>query len=158
MNLMKNRFSSQPSPHPLRLPDLTRKLHRRKRGRWLCGGLAAVAACPAGAMDEIAAAPLAGVSLEELMNVRVTTVSREESTVGLSPAAVFVITPEMIRRSGATTFAEILRMVPGMNVARIDASKWAVSAGGFTERFGNKLLVQVDGRTAYKNSMVKWEF
>ena len=109
-------------------------------------------------MDEIAAAPLAGVSLEELMNVRVTTVSREESTVGLSPAAVFVITPEMIRRSGATTFAEILRMVPGMNVARIDASKWAVSARGFTERFGNKLLVPVDGRTVYKNSMVKWEF
>lgn len=92
---------------------------------------------------------LAGVTIEELMNVRVTTVTRGEGTVGNSPAAVFVITPEMIRRSGATTFPEVLRMVPGMNVARIDANKWAVSARGFNERFGTKLLVQVDGRAVY---------
>src|SRR5262245_57316491 len=72
--------------------------------------------------EEIAAAAsLAGASLEELMNVRVTTVSREESTVGESPAAVFVITPEMIARSGATSIPEALRMVPGLQVASVDS-------------------------------------
>ena len=111
------------------------------------------------AEDPIGAHTLADRSIEELMNVRVTTVSRSASTVGQSPAAVFVITQEMIRRSGATTFPEILRMVPGMNVARIDANKWAVSARGFNERFGNKLLVQVDGRTVYNPvfSGVYWD-
>ena len=89
------------------------------------------------------------LSVDELLNVRVTTVSREESTVGHSAAAVFVINPEQIRRSGAQSIPELLRMVPGMNVARIDNNKWAVSARGFNERFANKLLVQVDGRTVY---------
>ncbi len=97
--------------------------------------------------------------MRELMNVRVTTVSRGESTVGQSAAAVFIITPEMIRRTGATTIPEILRMVPGMNVARIDSNKWAVSARGFNDRFGTKLLVQVDGRTVYNPifSGVYWD-
>ncbi len=100
-----------------------------------------------------------GESLEELLNVRVTTVSREESTVGQSSAAVFVVTPEMIARSGATTFPEILRMVPGLEVAHIDSSKWAVSARGFAERFAGKMLVQVDGRTVYTpiNAGVYWD-
>ena len=101
------------------------------------------------AVDEVAAGSLAGASIEELMDVRVTTVSREESTVGHSPAAVFVITPEMIRRSGATVIPELFRMVPGMDVARIDGNKWAVSARGFNGRFANKLLVQIDGRSVY---------
>ncbi len=91
--------------------------------------------------------------------MRVTTVSRGESTVGQSAAAVFVITPEMIRRTGATTFPEILRMVPGMDVARIDSNKWAVSARGFNDRFASKLLVQVDGRAVYNPifSGVLWD-
>jgi iron complex outermembrane recepter protein len=55
----------------------------------------------------------------------------------------------MIRRSGATALPELFRMVPGMNVARIDGNKWAVSARGFNQRFQDKLLVQVDGRTVY---------
>ena len=79
----------------------------------------------------------------------VTTVSRQESTVGKSPAAVFVITNDMIRRTGATTIPEALRMVPGMNVARIDNANSAVSARGFQDRFANKLLIQIDGRTVY---------
>ena len=79
----------------------------------------------------------------------VSTVSRQESTVGHSPAAVFVVTNEMIRRSGATTIAEVLRRVPGLNVARIDNANWAISARGFQDRFANKLLVQIDGRTVY---------
>lgn len=84
-----------------------------------------------------------------LMDVEVESASRRESTLGQTPAAVFVITPEMIRRSGATVIPELLRMVPGMDVARIDGNKWAVSARGFNDRFANKLLVQIDGRTLY---------
>lgn len=99
------------------------------------------------------------LSLEELMKIKVTTVSRTESTVGRSPAAVFVITREMIRRSGATVLPELFRMVPGMDVARIDGNKWAVSVRGFNQRFGDKLLVQVDGRTVYNPlfSGVYWD-
>lgn len=92
---------------------------------------------------------LAPLGLEKLMEIEVTTVTRTESTVGQSAAAVFVITQEDIRRSGATTIAELLRRVPGMTVTRMDANKWAISSRGFTERFGNKLLVQIDGRTVY---------
>jgi iron complex outermembrane receptor protein len=105
--------------------------------------------------NEAAGAPqivvedLKRLSLEELANLRVTTVSRQESTVGRSPAAIHVITQEDIRRSGATTIAELFRRVPGLSVARVDANKWAVSARGFNDRFANKLLVQIDGRTVY---------
>ena len=79
----------------------------------------------------------------------VTTVTRQESNVGRSPAAVYVITSEMIRRSGARTLPDILRLVPGFHVARMDANKWAISCRGFTDRFADKLLVQIDGRTVY---------
>ncbi len=79
----------------------------------------------------------------------VTTVDRQERTVGRSPAAIFVITPEMIKRSGARNVPEVLRMVPGIDVARVDASTWAISVRGFNNRFANKLLVQIDGRVVY---------
>lgn len=111
------------------------------------------------AMPEPSAAGIEDLSLEELMNVRVTTVSRQESTVGSSPAAVFVVTQEMIRRSGATSIPELFRMVPGMEVARIDSNKWAISIRGFNNRLANKLLVQIDGRTVYNPiySGVYWD-
>ena len=92
---------------------------------------------------------LAPLGLEKLMDLEVTSVTRGEGTVGESAAAVSVITQEDIRRSGATTIAELFRRVPGMNVARIDNNKWAISARGFNDRFSNKLLVQQDGRTIY---------
>lgn len=101
---------------------------------------------------------LLDLSLEELSQTRVfapalqqvvTTVSRQESTIGKSPAAVFVVTQDMIRRSGARTLPEVLRIVPGLQVARIDANKWAVSIRGQNNRFANKLLVQIDGRMLY---------
>lgn len=99
------------------------------------------------------------LSVEELMNMEITTVSRRESTVRQSPAAIHVITQEEIRRSSATTFPELFRRVPGMNVARIDNNKWAVSTRGFNQRFGDKMLVQVDGRTVYNPlfSGVYWD-
>ena len=102
---------------------------------------------------------LSSLGLEQLLKIEVTTVSRTESTVGESPAAIFVITSEMIRRSGATTIPELFRMVPGMDVARIDNNKWAVGARGFNQRFAGNLLVQIDGRTLYNPifSGVYWD-
>jgi iron complex outermembrane receptor protein len=83
------------------------------------------------------------------MDIPVTSVTKEASTVGHSPAAIFVITPEMIRRSGATCIPEALRMVPGIEVARISSDTWAITCRGFNDRYANKLLVLIDGRTVY---------
>ena len=85
----------------------------------------------------------------------VTTVTGQQSTVGRSPAAVFVITQEMIHRSGARSIPEALRMAPGLQVARINSNQWAVTSRGFNTNIGgifatnNKLLVLIDGRTVY---------
>jgi iron complex outermembrane receptor protein len=83
------------------------------------------------------------------MDLVVSTVSRTESTVGRSPAAVYVLTNEMIRRSGSRSVPEALRLVPGLQVARINANTYAISIRGFNQQFANKLLVQIDGRTVY---------
>jgi iron complex outermembrane receptor protein len=83
------------------------------------------------------------------MKIPVTTVSKEPSTVGKSPAAVFVITNEMIRRSGVTCIPEALRMAPGVDVARINANMWAISIRGFNSKYSRKLLVLIDGRAVY---------
>jgi iron complex outermembrane receptor protein len=89
----------------------------------------------------------------------VVSVTGTESTIGRSPAAVFVITEEMICRSGVTSLPEALRMAPGLDVARIDANKWAISSRGFNGRFANKLLVLLDGRSVYTPGFagVFWE-
>ena len=83
------------------------------------------------------------------LNTEVTTVSRKKSTVGRSPAAVFVISQDMIRRSGATSIPEVLRMAPGVQVARISSHQWAVSIRGFNGLYSNRLQVQIDGRSVY---------
>jgi iron complex outermembrane recepter protein len=92
---------------------------------------------------------LADQSLEDLMNVEVTSVSKSEQTLSRTASAIFVITAEDIARSGATNIPDLLRMVPGMDVAQINANTWAVSARGFNGEFSNELLVMVDGRTVY---------
>jgi len=92
---------------------------------------------------------LADLSLEELMNESVTSVSKKETKLSQSPAAISVITQEDIRRSGLATTPELLRTVPGLDVARINANEWAVSSRGFNHQFANKLLVLIDGRTIY---------
>src|SRR5690242_13757068 len=89
------------------------------------------------------------MSLEELMNVEVTSVAKRPQRVADAAAAVFVITQEDIRRSGAASIPEALRMVPGLQVARIDENKWAIGSRGFNGRFDNKLLVLIDGRSVY---------
>jgi len=75
--------------------------------------------------------------------------SKKMQKVNDVAAAVFVISQEDIRRSGVTSIPEALRMVPGLQVAQIDANKWAISARGFNNRLSNKLLVMIDGRTVY---------
>ncbi len=75
--------------------------------------------------------------------------SRQEQKVSDTAAAVYIITQEDIRRSGATHIPDLLRMVPGLQVAQMDANKWAISSRGFNARFGNKLLVLIDGRSVY---------
>jgi iron complex outermembrane receptor protein len=89
------------------------------------------------------------MSVEDLMNVQVTSVSKRTQKLADAAAAIFVITQEDIRRSGATSIPEALRMVPGLQVARIDENKWAISSRGFNGRFANKLLVLIDGRSVY---------
>jgi len=89
------------------------------------------------------------LSLEDLMALEVTSASRKMQSLADTAAAVFVITSEDIRRSGVTNIPDALRMVPGVTVARIDSSKWAVTARGFNGRFARKLLVLIDGRSAY---------
>jgi iron complex outermembrane receptor protein len=89
------------------------------------------------------------LSLEELGNVEVTTVSKDPQEVMKTPAAVFVITEEDIRRSGATSIPEALRMAPGVEVAQIDGNHWTVAIRGFAGQFSKSLLVLVDGRSIY---------
>ena len=98
-------------------------------------------------------------SLEDLMNIEVTSVSKKEERLFQTAAAVYVITSEDIRRSGMSSIPDLLRMAPGLDVARIDGSKWAISARGFNGRVANKLLVLIDGRSIYspETSGVFWE-
>src|SRR5262245_36005069 len=105
------------------------------------------------------ASDLTTATLEDLMNIEVTSVSKREEKLFQSAAAIYVITHEDIRRSGLTNIPELLRMVPGLSVARIDGNKWAVSIRGFNTRFANKLLVLIDGRSIYSPefSGVYWE-
>jgi iron complex outermembrane recepter protein len=96
-----------------------------------------------------APATLKQLSLEELGNVEVTTVSKDPQQIMKTPAAVFVITQEDIRRSGATNIPEALRMAPGVEVAQIDGNHWSVAIRGFAGQFSKSLLVLVDGRSIY---------
>jgi iron complex outermembrane receptor protein len=104
-------------------------------------------------------AELGGMDIEQLMNIRVTTVARKEESVSETAAAVTVLTQEDIRRSGFTTIPEVLRLVPGLQVARLDAHDWAISSRGFNDLFANKLEVLVDGQSVYTPlfSGVFWE-
>ena len=92
---------------------------------------------------------LLSMGLEDLMDVEVTTAFKKPQSVKNIPAAVYVITSEDIRRSGADSIPEILRMVPGVNVAKLDNGNWAVSIRGFNGLFSDKLLVLMDGRVLY---------
>ncbi|HEY3705438.1 MAG TPA: TonB-dependent receptor [Terracidiphilus sp.] len=93
--------------------------------------------------------PLKTLSLEQLGNLEVTTVSKEPEAVWKTPAAIYVITQEDIRRSGASTIPEALRLAPGVEVARITTGEYAIGIRGFNSRLSRSVLVLIDGRTVY---------
>jgi iron complex outermembrane receptor protein len=121
-------------------------------------GFAATAApVIASAVPEIK--DLERLSLEELANVVVTSVSRRPERLADVAASVFVISSDDIRRSGATSLPEVLRLAPNLQVARADTNQYAITARGFNATSANKLLVMIDGRTVYSPlfSGVFWE-
>jgi iron complex outermembrane receptor protein len=102
---------------------------------------------------------LSKLSVEDLMNVEVTSVSKKEQKVSQTAAAIFVITQDDIHHSGANHIPDLLRMVPGVNVAQSNSNIWAISIRGFNGEFSDKLLVMVDGRSVYLPSFsgVFWD-
>src|ERR1700677_3216332 len=102
---------------------------------------------------------LSQASLEDLMNIQVTSVSKKEQNLSKTGAAIFVITQDDIRRSGATNIPDLLRLAPGVDVAQIDANRWAISIRGFSDQHANKVLVLIDGRSVYNTSFsgVFWD-
>lgn len=99
------------------------------------------------------------LSLEELLRVEVSSVSKKTQQLADVAAAVFVINEQDIRRSGARSLPEALRLAPGVDAARISGDRWAVSIRGFNGQFANKLLVMIDGRSVYSPAFsgVFWE-
>ena len=129
---------------------------RLRKCVWMVVGAAAALI----ASDAAAQTPQGGeISLEQLMHVEASISSKSERRVFETPAAIAVLTQEDIRRSGATSVPELLRLVPGLQVARIDANKWAISIRGFAGRYANKLLVLIDGRSVYttRSGGVDWD-
>lgn len=130
------------------------------RARWvLTWGAAAVLGMPSAVglraateEPEPPGSSLGDLSIEQLLNLEVTTVSRKQTRLNQSPAAVAVLTGEDIRELGATSIPEALRAVPGLEVARISANRWGITARGFNDEYANKLLVLADGRTVYTPS------
>lgn len=102
---------------------------------------------------------IADLSLEELADIEIMSVSRRAERLQDAPASIFVITHADIRRSAATTLAEALRLAPNLDIAQVNASSYAISARGFNNSLGNKLLVLIDGRTVYSPifSGVNWD-
>jgi iron complex outermembrane receptor protein len=94
-------------------------------------------------------ATLKTLTLEELSTIEVTTPSKEPVKAIQTPSAIYVITGEDIRRSGATSIPEALRLAPGVEVARIDGNKWSIGVRGFGSRLTRSVLVLIDGRTVY---------
>lgn len=95
------------------------------------------------------AANLTELSIEQLLDIKVTSAGRKAQKLEDTATAIYVITQEDIRRSGMTSIPELLRMVPGLQVAQINGNTVAVGSRGFNQRYSNKLLVMLDGRTLY---------
>lgn len=109
---------------------------------WILSGARALAV-------ELAALDIKLLTLEQLMEIDVYSASRRLESVQDTPSAVYVLTNEDLRRSRALTIPDALRLVPGVQVARVDASRWAVSIRGFNERITHNIQVMIDGRSVY---------
>src|SRR3990167_6567605 len=92
---------------------------------------------------------ITGTTLSELMNMKISSLSKRSERFLDAPASVFVITGDEIRRSGVTSIPEALRLAPGVEVARRNANSWKISIRGFNNDIANKLLVLIDGRSSY---------
>jgi iron complex outermembrane receptor protein len=112
-------------------------------------GLLALAWAASASAQTQRAASLADLSLEQLSGIVVSTVSGREAPLARAPASIYVISNEDIRRSGATSLPEALRLAPNLQIARADANQWAISSRGFNNVLANKMLVLIDGRTVY---------
>jgi outer membrane receptor protein involved in Fe transport len=159
-----------PAPLPPTPQNIMRtrpdKICRQHHGFWTKNARAAAAvltamlatALPAAGPDQ-SGKNLGDLSIEELMNESVTSVSGHEQRLGDAAAAIAVLSNDDLRRSGAATIMEALRLVPGMEVGAVNSSQMAVSARGFNGVFSNKLLVLVDGRAVYNPlfSGVYWD-
>jgi iron complex outermembrane receptor protein len=141
-------------PAPASLKSGIRKVLRRG---YLSLAVAVLLAIPA--WPQQTPSDLANKSIEDLMNIEVTSVSKKEQKLSRIASAIFVITQDDIRHSGATNIPDVLRMVPGLDVAQINGSTWEISSRGFNAQFANKLLVLIDGRTVYSPlfSGVYWD-
>ena len=102
---------------------------------------------------------LTNLNIEDLLKIDVVSASKFAQSIMTVPAAIYVLTGEEIQRSGAQTLPEMLRLVPGVHVAQIDANKWMISIRGFNHRYANKLQVLIDGHSIYTPlfSGVNWE-
>lgn len=120
-------------------------------------GIGLLLSLPAAAQVQVA--KLEDLSLEELANLRVTSAALRPERYADAPASIYVITSEDIRRSGATSLPEALRLAPNLEVARVSGTTWAITARGFLNVITNKLLVLLDGRTLYTTvlSGVLWD-
>ncbi len=105
------------------------------------------------------ASDMLNLSLQQLSDVEVTSVSKKAEKASQAAAAIYVITQEDIRRSGLQNVPELLRMVPGLQVAQSGSQNWSITSRGFNGQFANDLLVMIDGRTVYNPifSGVYWD-
>jgi iron complex outermembrane receptor protein len=145
---------------------LQRRRRRTAARRFLCWAQLprlAVAACLIAFVSSFAAEPraadLVDLTLEQLSNIEVTSVSRHAERLSDAAASIYVISADDIRRSGANSIPEALRLAPNLQVARADNNQWAITARGFNGVLTNKMLVLIDGRTVYSPlfSGVFWE-
>lgn len=134
---------------------MNRQFRRLSAG--FAGGFFAL--CFVGPAQANTANDLFELSIEELVSLEVTSVSRKAEPLADATSAVFVITRDDIERHGIRSIPDALRLAPGLNVAQIDANKWAVGSRGFSGRYANKLLVLMDGRLLYTPSFsgVFWD-
>lgn len=151
-----------PAPAPIHLSGggLRTPRPRLPRRPTSIASIAALAAsCATAATLQTAAVDLADLTLEQLGQVVVTTVSRRPQAVGTAAASVYVITRDDIRRAGVTTLPEALRLAPNLHVGRADANQYGITARGSNSVINNKMLVMIDGRAVYSPifSGVFWE-
>lgn len=143
----------------IRIRSLPRPCPYRRAATLMALCLAGIA-LPAHAQDPVPPPrDLASLDIDELAQIRVTSAGRKPESISDATSAISVLTQEDIRRSGATSLPEALRLIPGLQVARVGGRDWAVSARGFNEESSNKLLVLIDGRTVYSTIFagVNWE-